>query len=58
MIFAALPILEAEEILDSLFVPSIDEDTIFDLAMTVHEDETKAKQLVKAYADSKAPKSS
>ena len=54
MIFAALPILEAEEILDSLFVPAISEDLIYDLAMTVHQDEIKAKQLVKVYATSKS----
>ena len=54
MIFEALPILEAEDILDSLFVPSISEDLIYDLAMTVHNDETKAKQLVKIYASSKS----
>ena len=54
MILAALPVLEAESCLNELFKPAINEDTVYEMAMRVHEDEIYAKRLVKIYADSKA----
>lgn len=52
MILHAQPILEAEAKLDELFSPRISEDSIFNMAMLVYEDEAIAKKLVKVYAES------
>lgn len=52
MIFQAMPYLEAEERLNSLFKPGIDEDEIYRLAMLVYDDETYAKRLIQIYTSS------
>lgn len=49
MLFQAMPVLEAEERLNSLFKPGIDEDEIYRLAMLVYEDEDYAKRLIHIY---------
>lgn len=52
MIFQAMPYLEAEERLNSLFKPGIDEDEIHRLAMLVYDDEAHAKRLIQIYTSS------
>ena len=44
--------MEAEERLNSLFKPGIDEDEIHRLAMLVYEDESVAKRLIRIYTNS------
>ena len=50
MIFQAMPYMEADERLSSLFKPGIDEDEIYRLAMLAYEDDAYAKKLIKIYA--------
>ncbi len=52
MIFQAMPYLEAEERLNSLFKPGIDEDEIYRLAMLVYDNEDHAKRLIRIYTSS------
>jgi len=47
-----MPILEAEERLNSLFKPGIDEDEIYRLAMLVYDDKDYAKRLIHIYTSS------
>ena len=54
MIFMSIPHLEAEATLDMLFQPAINEDSIYENAMLVYDDEERAKKLVKIYADTKS----
>ncbi len=53
MILLAIPYLSAREELDNLFQPEVTEDRIYKLAMLVHEDDAKAKQLIKVFVESR-----
>lgn len=54
MILTALPVLEAESTLNSLFKPVTNEDSIYNMAMLVYEDEAVARKMVRVFADSKS----